>query len=255
MAKRKRKSRGYSKDIWAAVKADYELGLCSIRALAEKHGPDEAAIRRRAKAEGWRQQFAAHVEARRRALLLPVVIVDVRADNPQADPTPEQAAKIDDAARTQVAVILGHRRDIRELREVVAAMADELKGQTLHRGALEEMIAEHFAGGGVAGAAIRAGLMQSLRLGTRATALANIVNGMGRLVTLERQAFGMGNMESEPAADPVRRHQEQTEAGEFDGVTDDQRARAMLSLIEKAAARRQQEQQKQATNPGPETKQ
>jgi hypothetical protein len=248
MAKRRKRKRSHPKELWEAVKADYRLGILSIRAIAEKHGIDESSIRERARKEEWQQDLAHHVEARRRALLLPVPRPrkEIPRDE-QPDPTPAEEELINDAARTQIGVVLEHRKDIREARGILHNMMEELAGQTFNRAAVEELVAELRAKGDKAQAQMALAIERMCSLGARATTMVNLVNALGKLTTLERQAFGLGNLETDAAIDPVKRDQEQQALNQVDGRTDVERASAILSFIDRAT--------RAQTNPGNDTKQ
>ncbi len=49
---------------WAAIRAAYELGTASIRRIAQDHGITDAAVRKKAKAEGWARTAVAAANQR-----------------------------------------------------------------------------------------------------------------------------------------------------------------------------------------------
>lgn len=59
----------YASDVWEQIRSEYRSGALSVRALAEKHGPTEAAIRARAKQERWERDLSDDVRAATRAKL------------------------------------------------------------------------------------------------------------------------------------------------------------------------------------------
>jgi len=51
-----------AKPDWEAIEREYRAGDSSIRALAEKHGVSDTAIRKKAKAEGWEKPAKVRTE-------------------------------------------------------------------------------------------------------------------------------------------------------------------------------------------------
>jgi hypothetical protein len=107
-----------SADEWARIQREYLAGEDSIREIADRYEISEAAIRKRAKAEGWERPVRTREPVR---TLLPV---------PRAAPVEpaEPPAPIENGA------IVDHAR------QLVARMLDELDTVTSYQGELEEVI-------------------------------------------------------------------------------------------------------------------
>jgi len=241
---------------WRGVEADYRAGILSLRNIAANRGGTEGAIRKRAKRDGWtRAELKAHIIERSRAVLC--IPGPSTQSGTQSGTQREEGAEardegiVDDGARTQIAVVLQHRKRIRETMDVVRSLIDELRGQTFNAAAIEELIAVVFSSPTPADAANRTALRRALSLGNRAAVAVNLVNAMGKLIAMERQAFGLAGLEAEAPGDPVKRDQERAEAGREGGYTDEQRAVAILHIIEKAS----REKAPEPNAPGTETKQ
>jgi hypothetical protein len=54
---------------WLAVEADYRPNKLSLRAIGEKHGCTEGAIRKRAKKEGWVRDFISQISNTKKVVL------------------------------------------------------------------------------------------------------------------------------------------------------------------------------------------
>lgn len=61
------KAQRYGSDVWEAIRDEYRAGALSIRAIADRHGPTEAAIRARARKEKWERDLSEQVRAATRA--------------------------------------------------------------------------------------------------------------------------------------------------------------------------------------------
>jgi hypothetical protein len=217
---------------WKDIEAEYRAGKLSIRQIAANHGVDEKAIRKRADKGGWTRDLEPEVDRRVRNALVPVI-------GPQPGPQDEKAqaeAKaaeeetIDHAARRSIEVVLTHRKDIAEARDLVERMLAELNDQTLYRGAIEQLIEHVMAGGGMAGAMERAMLKQALTLPNRVKTLVNLSGALGNVVKLERQVFGL---EEKAIVDPVEKDRaEKTRTGSRSA---EELAKAMLGIVERAA--------------------
>jgi hypothetical protein len=98
---------------------------------------------------------------------------------------------VDDRARTQVAIIIEHRRDIREAREAFEAMLGQLRSETFNGDKITAGIAElrEAAGLSKTGRLVLSVLDEALALGNRATILQKLVASLHQIVALERQAL------------------------------------------------------------------
>ncbi len=147
---------------WDAIERDYRAGQISIRGLARQHGVSDTAIRNRAKAKGWTQDLSAAVRTRVREEL---VREGVRGCE-LAGIMPSDAAIVDQAAAIGVEVVRSHRRDIERLRQAAAGL--------LH-------------------------YLDDFKPTERSRIIADLSHAMGRLIPLERQAFGL---DEDKAPDP-----------------------------------------------------
>lgn len=105
---------------WERIKREYLDGEDSIREIADRNEISEAAIRKRAKAEGWQRPVRSREPVR---TLLPV-------------PRPAPAEPFEPPAPRPSAAIAEHAR------QLVGRMLDELDAVTSYQGELEEVIVE-----------------------------------------------------------------------------------------------------------------
>lgn len=123
---------------WKSIEADFRAGAMSVREIGRWHGVTDAAIRKKAKQEGWvREQQPGHVERE------PVV----RATAPAKEP-----ADLADKARG-----------------LAGRMMDELDAVTSLHGELEDMICSEESD-----PRRRQSLLKSISLGERAKTLKDI---------------------------------------------------------------------------------
>lgn len=110
-----------SQPVWDRIEQEYRAGEVSIRETADRHEVSEAAIRKRAKKEGWTRP-----ETKVRTVRTPMPTLRERPAEPV--PTPDAAAIAERG------------------RGLVARMLDELDAVTTHEGELEELIEEETEG-------------------------------------------------------------------------------------------------------------
>jgi len=129
---------------WARIELEYLAGEDSIREIADRHEISDTAIRKRAKAEGWKRQVRT---ANRRE--------PDRSPPPPPPSDPEQPLTLGEIADNG--------------RSLVARMLDELDVITSRRGELEDLIIE--ATDGDEDDAKRDSLMRAVSLPGRANTL------------------------------------------------------------------------------------
>ncbi|MFS1538546.1 MAG: hypothetical protein ACL7BU_07420 [Candidatus Phlomobacter fragariae] len=96
------------KSDWEAIESAYRAGSLSVRAIADKHGVTEGAIRKRAKKNGWLRNLTEKV---REATRTKLVHNEERGISTQSKkPTDEDI--IEQAASEAAEVVLGHRADL-----------------------------------------------------------------------------------------------------------------------------------------------
>lgn len=104
---------------WEAVEASYRSGAPSVRALAERHGLTEGAIRKRATKEGWRRDLTEKVQAATKEKL---VRAKVRTESTQRT----DAEIIDSESDIRVSLVQAHRDDLSRWSTIANKLCDSL---------------------------------------------------------------------------------------------------------------------------------
>lgn len=116
---------------WPTIEADFRAGIKSIRQIAREHGLSEAAIRKRARIEGWARDLSAAIQAKADELVRNEA---VRTEVRNANRVPDKVV-VDANANAVYRVQMAHRAgltklsDLRDtlLAELTAAAAPEAK--------------------------------------------------------------------------------------------------------------------------------
>lgn len=169
---------------WDRIEADYRAGLMSLRELAAPHGVTEAAIRKRAKRDGWERNLQAKIQAKADA------IVARRAVLAQGAKVAER--EIIEANAERIAQVRGeHRADITRARALALQMLAELECVT---GSLEdfEQLGEVLRNPDDRGQDKRNELYQKvISSAGRVDSLKKLAETLKTLISLEREAYGL----------------------------------------------------------------
>jgi len=183
---------------WEAVERDYRTGKFTLRELEAKHGADNGLISRKAKKDGWTQDLSRAIKAATNAKLVEELVSKEISDSQQKVSTTVLAA-----AEANKEVILGHRKDIRMLREIAVDLASEL--QQVSKVDLKS-IASMLEDDGLTQdqlSAMREGIAAVTKLPTRILGVQRLSQAIGRVQALERQAFGLDDPETPPPVDEI----------------------------------------------------
>ena len=234
---------------WQRIERDSREDLLSHADICRKYGLNEAYLRRKARTGKWKKDLKEQTRSRALVVLRNLESDQDRVRNEKAQAEGKDSSTatdeeiIDDAVRTQLGVILTHRKDFREARELVTDMLSELRGQTHNQAAILDMIDRVYATANPTDMEFRQAARRLLSLANRATTMVNLANALGKVTGLERQVFGL---EEKATKDPVKVDAEKVVR--TDGRTDLERAAAVLNMVERASRAK-------ATHPAPETEQ
>ncbi|TJZ73761.1 hypothetical protein [Chitiniphilus eburneus] len=174
---------------WEVIERDYRAGIKSLRQMAEEHGITHGAINKRAKRDGWTRDLSAKIQARADAL------VSAQAVSSQVSAESKIAEReiVEANANAIVAVRLAHRRDIGRGRELVSRLFSELELQCgADTVALLEQLGEMMRDPDQYGRDRLNDLYQKIiSLPGRAKTMKDLAESLTKLVSMERQAFGM----------------------------------------------------------------
>lgn len=183
---------------WEAVERDYRTGKFTLRELEAKHGADNGLISRQAKKYGWTQDLSKAIKAATNAKLVEQLVSKEISSAQQKVSTTVLAA-----AEMNKDVILGHRKDIRMLREIAVDLADELHqiGKVDLKSIASMLEDDSLTQEQVA--SLREGIAAVTKLPTRILGVQRLSQAIGRVQALERQAFGLDDPETPPPVDEI----------------------------------------------------
>ena len=186
---------------WERIEAQFRAGVMSVREIARAHDNivTEAAIRKRAKRDGWDRDLSAKVRAKAEAL---VRKESVRTEVRTANPTEREVIEIE--AEVQSRIQIAHRRDIGRGRNLVMTLLDELEAVCgVENAALLAELGEMMRKPDQHGQDKFNDLYQKLvSLPGRAKTMKDLGESLRVLVTMEREAFGL-NTEAKDKTDDL----------------------------------------------------
>jgi hypothetical protein len=214
---------------WTSIETTYRTAGLSIRQMAGVEGISEAAIRKRAKQQGWvygdlkdRTQEA----AREKLVAEPVEEAEAKArsekrkqkasaENRQQVRAEEreavEAAMVEAASDTVVQVVREHRKTIRSSRALLETMLVQLTEAVVHREELELEIEQ--ATDEDANPKRRNRYLRAVSLPTHVVAIRDLSLTLRNLVALEREAFGVTDAPPPPPPPTDMAAIEQARAG------------------------------------------
>lgn len=183
---------------WDAVERDYRTGQFTLRELEAKHGADNGLISRKAKKDGWSQDLSRAIKAATNAKLVEELVSKEISDSQQ-----KVSSTVLAAAEVNKDVILGHRKDIRMLARIAADLTEELRqlGKTDLSSIAEMLMDDSLTQEQVA--ELRGAVSAVVKLPTRSLVAQRLSATWGRVIALERQAFGLDDPEAPPPVDEI----------------------------------------------------
>jgi hypothetical protein len=189
---------------WEAVERDYRTGKFSDGELAAKYSLSrESIVRARKRAQAidpstWAQDLGPQVRAATNALLMKEMVADKITEGHT-----EVTGVILVTAELNKQVILGHRSDIKMLRDMAIEMAGEL--QQIGRVDLKNMASmlesDDLTQDQIA--SLRDGVNAVTKLPSRILSVQRLAQTVTRVQALERQAFGLDDPETPPPVDEI----------------------------------------------------
>jgi hypothetical protein len=107
---------------WEAIESAYRAGSLSIRAIADKHGVSDTAIRKRATQNGWQRDLTEQVQKATRQKL---VRKEVRTDGSREHVRTDEEI-VNEAADEAAGVVIEHRTDLARWRRIANKLGDFL---------------------------------------------------------------------------------------------------------------------------------
>lgn len=174
---------------WEEVERLYRADLRTNAQLARDFGIHATTITRRAKKHAWKRDLKHRIKERANALVQERAVKKLASD----DQTIEENAQLTANVR------LSHRQDIGDARSIAMTLLDDLKAQigTDNRARLEDLFIAALKANAIDESALEA-YERVTSLSNHVRVMKDLADTMTKLVTLERQAYGLDDMDSSP---------------------------------------------------------
>lgn len=174
---------------WEEVERLYRADLRTNAQLARDFGIHATTITRRAKKHGWKRDLKNRIKERANALVQERAVKSLASD----DQTIEENAQITANVR------LAHRQDIGTARTLAMTLLDDLSSQigADNRARLEDLFIAALQAEAVDASALEA-YERVTSLSNHVRVMKDLADTMTKLVTLERQAYGLDDVDSSP---------------------------------------------------------
>lgn len=179
---------------WEEIERLYRADLRTFAQLASDFGVADSTVRRRAKKHGWKRDLKNRIKERANAIVQERAVQSLASDQIARDDM-----TIEENAQLTANVRLEHRQNIGAAQAMMMTLYGDLQAQIGmdNRARLEDLFI----------AALQAEVVDASQLEAyeRVTSLANhvrimkeLADTMTKLVTLERQAYGLDDVDSSP---------------------------------------------------------
>lgn len=181
---------------WESVEREYRVGQLSVREIGVSHGVSHVAIAKRAKKYEWSRNLAPQVRSEIESKLVTDAVTNaVTAGN--------MKEIIQAAAERGVEVVRQHRSSLQIGHRLVKQLFSQLEEAATLREEIEETIAE--ATSGDKDDKRLNAMLKAVALPSHAGVIKDLATALGKIVVLERQAFGIDGRNTEPSNSGVLR--------------------------------------------------
>jgi hypothetical protein len=170
---------------WEIIEGQFRAGIISNVKIATLHNISEGAIRKKAKAEGWKRNRADKIVRAAKEKL-----VRDAGTNESTNRTNKEAEQ--QAVQTIVSVVRDHQKLLKRGHSLVAGMLAELQETAENRDEIDKAIEDDEGD-----AKHKAMLRRAVALPQRAGIMLNLSATMKNIVALERQAFSIDDAPAE----------------------------------------------------------
>lgn len=115
---------------WLAVEADYRPNKLSLRAIGEKYGCTEGAIRKRAKKEGWVRDLSEKIKSKADDLVRREAV---------RNSTQNEKGIVEANAQNSATIQINERKDVSNARRIAMSLLDELESQVTNKDLYERL--------------------------------------------------------------------------------------------------------------------
>ena len=174
---------------WEEVERLYRADLRTNAQLAQQFGVHVSTIARRAKKHAWKKDLKQRIKERANALVQERAVKKLESD----DQTIEENAQLTANVR------LSHRQDIGTARQLAMTLLDDLSSQigADNRARLEDLFIAALKANAIDESALEA-YERVTSLTNHVRVMKDLADTMTKLVTLERQAYGLDDVDSSP---------------------------------------------------------
>ena len=174
---------------WEEIERLYRADLRTNAQLARDFGIHATTITRRAKKHAWKRDLKHRIKERANALVQERAVKKLESD----DQTIEENAQLTANVR------LSHRQDIGTARQLAMTLLDDLSSQigTDNRARLEDLFIAALKANAIDESALEA-YERVTSLSNHVRVMKDLADTMTKLVTLERQAYGLDDVDSSP---------------------------------------------------------
>uniref|UniRef100_A0A6H1ZM74 Putative terminase n=1 Tax=viral metagenome TaxID=1070528 RepID=A0A6H1ZM74_9ZZZZ len=181
---------------WDAIEREYRAGQFSNVEIGKRFNASEGAIRKKAKAEGWKKDLAEKVRKQVREKL---VRSEVR------EPNASDKEIVEETAERGAAIIKLHRKDVQKSQQLVQLFQGQLEEAATKRDDIEDEIFKETASGeedGKPDIKRRNMMLKAVSLPAHAGVLRDLTVAQKNLIYLERQAYNLDD-DKEKAGDAL----------------------------------------------------
>lgn len=174
---------------WEEVERLYRADLRTNAQLAKEFGVHVSTVARRAKKHGWKKDLKNRIKERANALVQERAVKKLASDD----------MTIEENAQLTANIRMSHRQDIGTARALSMTLLDDLKAQigTDNRARLEDLFIAALQAEAVDASALEA-YERVTSLTSHVRVMKDLADTMTKLVTLERQAYGLDDVDSSP---------------------------------------------------------
>lgn len=170
---------------WEGVEREYRIGQLTVAQIAEKYGVSRRQVDRRAKSEEWTRDLSESVKAATKAKVISEAVKQAQegADASVA----KDFSEVDLAANVNASLIMRHQKRAAAISDALDSMVSELQDASANPQALEQLVLAV----GQEDPLAAAGIAKAMSLPSRISIAKAASETLSKLVTIERQAFGL----------------------------------------------------------------
>lgn len=184
---------------WERIEADYRAGLLSVREIAAAHQISHTYINTRAKKFGWVRDLSKRIQDKAEALVSTATV----SSSVSTETALSDKAIVDANAQVIANVRLNHRSDIARSRSLVMSLLGEVEAQTSDPELFDRLGELVVDTGSDAESKLLEAYRRVISTPGRIDGMKKLADSLKTLITLEREAYGLAEEPTPPAAPSV----------------------------------------------------